>query len=438
MDGGPGQRHRNFLILQGVASRFFARLGTALEARGHGVKRINFHAGDWFFGPLAGAHHYRGRAASWPDYLEARLREWNITDIILFGDCRPIHAAAIAVARKRDIPFFVFEEGYLRPNWITLEQGGTNGYSTLPKDPAWYHQAARDLPPWQDGAKTRMSLWSLGVQDVAYNVSGMVFGALYPFYRWHRPVYPAFEYMGWIARLARIKLLDGARLSAGLSAVARASTYYLFPLQLEGDTQIREHFAAKKVMPAIKSVIESFARSAPKDALLVVKEHPLDNGLRNWRKRVFKHARRQGIEERLVYLPGGDLDTLVKGARGVVTINSTVGVRALVLNRPLTTLGKAIYNIPGLTFQGPLDRFWTESVPPDAKLYDAFSRVLLSRCLVNGNFYSKAGIEMAVAGSVTRLEAHPQRFAEPKLAVLSTAEPELHPGLMTDRFAIGR
>jgi len=55
-------------------------------------------------------------------FLEAKLSEWEITDIILFGDCRPVHAAAIAIAKRHQIPHYVFEEGYLRPNWITLER----------------------------------------------------------------------------------------------------------------------------------------------------------------------------------------------------------------------------------------------------------------------------------------------------------------------------
>lgn len=440
MDGASGQRHRNFLILQGVASRFFARLGKTLEARGHGVRRVNFHAGDWLFGPLVGSHHYRGTQEDWPDYLETKLREWQITDIILFGDCRPLHAAAVRVAKRHNVPFFVFEEGYLRPNWITLELGGTNGYSVLPRDPDWFRAQARDLPEWQDGAKAYIKFGRLAGQDVLYNASGMLLTALYPFYRWHRPRYPLVEYVGWLTRLGRQLTLDPGRLKAGIAAIeTRGRPYFLFPLQLEGDTQIREHSPFKKIKPAIESIVTSFAKYAPADALLVVKEHPLDNGLKNWRRMVRRTATHYGIADRVIYLPGGDLDTLIKGAVGVVTINSTVGSRTLYLNRPLKPIGNAIYDIPGLTFQGSLDRFWNEAESPDPALFEAFCRVLLARCLINGNFYSREGIEMAVAGSVKRLEAYPSRLFEPLHALVpQDASPELATGLITDRLAISR
>jgi capsular polysaccharide export protein len=62
-----------------------------------------------------------------------------------------------------------------------------------------------------------------------------------------------------------------------------------------------------------------------------------------------------------------------------------------------------VYNIPGITFQGPLDAFWSDPTPPDPRIWDAFSRVLQARCLVYGGFASDDGIEMLVQGSIARL-----------------------------------
>ena len=59
------------------------------------------------------------------------------------------------------------------------------------------------------------------------------------------------------------------------------------------------------------------------------------------------------------------VDKLLDGARGVVTVNSTVGLWALRAGRPVITLGDAIYDIDGLTFRGGLDAFWTEAGPPE-------------------------------------------------------------------------
>jgi len=413
MDGGSRPRRRNFLILQGVASRFFARLGEALETRGFGVRRINFHAGDWLFGPFRGVCNYRGGLSQWPDFLEAKLSEWEITDIILFGDCRPVHAAAIAIAKRHQIPHYVFEEGYLRPNWITLERGGTNGNSTMPNDPEWILAEAQALPPFQEGEPTSTGFWTLAGQDIAYNLSSIVLAWLFPAYRRHRHWNPILEYAGWAGRLVRQRLFDKKYIAEGLRAVqCSGNSYFFFPLQVEGDTQIHRHSPYGGIAPAIEHVVGSFARHAPPRTLLVIKEHPLDNGLNDWHGIVRQHARAAGVADRVIYLAGGNLEVLVAAAKAVVTINSTVGARALVHSKPLIALGKAIYNVPGLTFQDGLDAFWTNCMAADEALFEAFARILVQRCLVNGNFYSKEGIALAVAGSIARIEAAPHRFLE--------------------------
>ena len=89
----------------------------------------------------------RGDLHAWPEVLERLIGERGVTDIVLFGDCRPLHRAAIGVARELHVQVHVFEEGYIRPDWVTLEVGGVNGHSTLPKDPEYYVEAARHLPP---------------------------------------------------------------------------------------------------------------------------------------------------------------------------------------------------------------------------------------------------------------------------------------------------
>ena len=87
----------------------------------------------------------------------------------------------------------------------------------------------------------------------------------------------------------------------------------------------------------------------------------------------------------------------------LVTVNSTVGTLALACGLPVIALGKAIYDIPGLTFRGGLDRFWTAPTPPDTALFDAFRRVLANRCLIPGSFFNEAGLKLAVDAAIDRL-----------------------------------
>src|SRR5687768_5897860 len=126
---------RSFLFLQGLATPFFVRLAREIATRGHSVHRINLCGGDRLYWPRFGAVDFRGRFSDWRDFLGSYLQDAGITDIILFGDCRPYHRVAMDIARSRDIAVHVLEEGYFRPDWITLERGGTNAFSSLPRDP---------------------------------------------------------------------------------------------------------------------------------------------------------------------------------------------------------------------------------------------------------------------------------------------------------------
>jgi hypothetical protein len=116
---------RSFLFLQGMATRFFKRLGHALADRGHAVHRVNFNGGDRAFWRLPGAVDFCGHPAEWPEFLDRLIVERAISDIILFGDDRPLHRAAIHVAESRARRVHVVDEGYLRPDWITFEEAGS-------------------------------------------------------------------------------------------------------------------------------------------------------------------------------------------------------------------------------------------------------------------------------------------------------------------------
>ncbi|HEY7992086.1 MAG TPA: capsular biosynthesis protein [Stellaceae bacterium] len=395
-----------FLFLQGMATPFLGRLGVALFRRGYAVRRINFNAGDKLFWPLPGAVDYRGDLDGWPAFLDARVRDWGVTDIVAFGDCRPLHRVAARVAARRGVTLHIAEEGYLRPNWITLAPGGVNGNSALPHDPDWYRREARLLPPWQPATPVVSRFWRRAVGDVAYQVVTLLGSWYFPCYRTHLAWSPFREYAGWIGRFARAPFRQRRDRSALLAMWRWKAAYpcFLFPLQLESDSQIRFHAPYPRLAPALDRVFQSFARFAPASARLIVKEHPLDPGLVDWHRETAAAASRHGIADRVVYVRGSRIEKILAGDVGVVTINSTVGFLALAASVPTIALGKAIYDLPGLTFQNGIDRFWTEAAPPDAEIFDAFRRVVADRTQINGGFFSPSGLDRAVAGALARLE----------------------------------
>jgi capsular polysaccharide export protein len=413
---------RGFLFLQGLAARFFERLGRALLSRGHRVCRVNFNGGDRAFWRLPGAVDFCGRENEWPQFLDRLIVQRTVGDVILFGDCRPLHRAAIRVAQSRGLRVWVVEEGYFRPDWITFEEGGVNGYSSLPRDPAWYRAQARVLPPWRDPPRVPGSFRRRAVEDVTYALASMAGARRFPHYATHRPYHPVVEYAGWLRRLALKRSAERAA-AAAIEDLARISgPLFFFPLQLDCDYQVRVHSVHRAMPPAIEHVLTSFACHAPDAARLVVKLHPLDSGIIDWRAMTGHIGAELRITDRLIVVDGGNLDEILARCRAVVTVNSTVGSQALARGLPVIALGKAVYDIPGLTHQGELAEFWSAPKPPEADLFDAFRRVLAARCLIPGSLFSEGGLRLAVEAAVDRLEA--TGFAAP-IAELSGNEPAM-------------
>lgn len=70
------------------------------------------------------------------------------------------------------------------------------------------------------------------------------------------------------------------------------------------------------------------------------------------------------MADRVFLADGGDTDALIAQSAGIVTVNSTVGLTALYAAKPVIALGAAVYDVPGLTSQEPLARFWHAPAPP--------------------------------------------------------------------------
>jgi capsular polysaccharide export protein len=390
-------RGRSFLFLQGPASPFFTALGRHLRDQGAKTLRVNFCPGDAFYwsGPAVA---FRGRREDLGDFYEDLFHRHAFTDVIIFGDTRAVHHPARAVAAARGVRVHVFEEGYLRPDWITLERGGVNAHSPLPRDPAWYRRAAEVLVPPVEPEHTRTNQTLRALEDMAFHAANLAAPLFYPRYQTHRPRPPALEYAGWIRRFGMMPLISRQEAARIEAILADRAPLFFFPLQLSGDSQITTHSKFDHMGEAMTFVVESFARHAPRDARLLIKNHPFDTGLDGHGGQARQLADELGVGGRVFFFESGHVPTITDQADGTVVVNSTVGLAALGHNCPVKTLAEAIYDLPGLTFQGGLDEFWNNPTPPDRSLYTAFRRVLLATTQVNGNFFTLQGIRLAVQG----------------------------------------
>lgn len=407
------RRRRSFLFLQGPVGSFFASLGAELRARGHEVRRINFNGGDLVSWRSPGASSFRHGAETWPAYLRDLVEREGLEDVVLFGDCRPRHAIARRVLRPLGVRLHVFEEGYFRPDWITHEVGGVNAHSALPREPGFYIDAAASLP---DRGRP-------GAQPVGPSQGGLTraachyyaaSAALRPWFglcRSHRPWDPLSEGLSWLGRAVVLPSHRRAARSRQAALLDDPRPFFLLALQLDADMQIRRHSGFAGMSEVIVETVRSFARAAHPAARLVVKNHPLDCGRIDFETLLAGQAAKLGLAERVVYLDGGDLPLLLSRASGMVVVNSTAGLSSIHHGVPTIVLGRAVYDMRGLTHEpggaadpDRLDRFWRCPEPPDSSLYRAFRRVVMARTQINGGFYTERGLRLAVPRAAERVE----------------------------------
>jgi capsular polysaccharide export protein len=390
----------SFLFLQGVNTPFFPRLADGLSAAGHRVFRINFNTGDAVYWGKRPAWSFRDRIDQLPSFLHEKITTHGITDIVLFGDRRPIHLPITAADTPQRARVHVFEEGYFRPYWVTLERNGVNANSRVPRDVAWIRQAAKQVPDYGDGQPFNSTLRIRALHDMAYHLCNVANLILFPRYRTHRPFISGVEYLGWGQRFAQMPLYERQDRRVIERLLRNDEPFYLLPLQLDSDAQIREHSAFDHMSEVIELVVKSFARHAPPQTRLVIKNHPLDTGFVNYRRLIRQLGHQFQLAGRVDYLESGNLDLMLPKARGLVTVNSTTGLASLAAGCPTLTLSNPIYNLEGLTFKGTLDAFWRDASPPDPVFFKQFRNVLIHTTQVNGGFYSKEGIEMAVRNAI--------------------------------------
>src|SRR6218665_324808 len=130
-----GTASRTFLFLQGPASPFLKLLAETLESKGASVQKINVCLGDAVFWGLRASRFFRRKMAEWPVYLDCHITDHNVTDLVMLGDGRQLHAVAADIGIRRGIRVHILEHGYLRPDWLTIEPDGMSAQSRFPQSP---------------------------------------------------------------------------------------------------------------------------------------------------------------------------------------------------------------------------------------------------------------------------------------------------------------
>ncbi|WP_157961649.1 capsule biosynthesis protein [Acuticoccus kandeliae] len=395
---------RRVLLLQGPPTPFFSVLERAFADQEIPVRRVLLHAGDALRASYKGIP-YRGTLAEFEPFLDALMGDEAITDVIYFADRIPYHRIAERVATRRGAIPYAVENGYLRPDWLTLEPGGMGAYSRFPAERAQIEAIAADAPPIDDSIHFRHSFASEAFFDVSYTLTRLAGSGGYSHFERDRPNHPLKEYISWLPQLVRRQIARARAPTQMRRVTTESKPFFLFPMQLQEDYQIRHNSPYQRLADLVHEIFSSFARSAPRETSLLVKIHPLDNGLENWQRTLKRAKRDYGLTGRIRMLSAGSLPEMLHHCEGVALVNSTVGIYSLRAGKPTKSLGAAIYNLPGLTDPQPLDDFWQQPKKPDLDYVDAFVRALAKATQLKGSFYDRTGMEIGAREIVRRVAA---------------------------------
>ncbi|RSB42180.1 MULTISPECIES: capsular biosynthesis protein [Brevundimonas] len=371
---------RRFLIVSAPFGPFGRRLAGAIEARGGEVRRMLFNAGDVADWRRAGGVAYRESADSWAVHVTRLAAEF--TDILVFGEGGPYNQGVLSQAQHLPARVWVLENGYFRPDWITLERNGVNGSSGLPRSAAGYPPPPPEIPVSHPVGK----ILPHHVINISRYHAVQPFGRLsFPRHRHHYTVSPLQQCLGHVRRYLSLTFsLSGDRAAERLSL---KGSFFIACLQRDGDAQLLRYSDIHDNLSFLDRVMDSFARSAPSEARLLVKNHPLDAGVINLNRATGELAAKYGLSGRVDFIDGGNLAQLCRASKGMVVNNSSAALSALGFGTPVKVLGQAFFDFEGLTDQKSLDAFWGAPEPADRALFAAFRAYVIGRTQINGNYH---------------------------------------------------
>lgn len=404
--GSPDGRRR-ILLLQGPVGPFFSRLQAVLESGNHDVRRVCFHAGDGVFAPRRNKIRFAGGVDEWRDWIRDYLSVARIDCIVLFGAERPAHRIARAAAQLQGIRVISLEEGYLRPGFVTIEEGGNNAGSPIAgrPPPPDFDAGIAAVPPATDYRGLRAMCWYSTVHYALRTLSQTRrrrelfhrrFSALPEVFRWARN--------GWR------RILHANRNFTAIQKLLEHhdARYFLVPLQVAADTNLQVAAAGWTSERLIAETLSSFARHAGQQTRLVFKIHPLERGHASHAPLIRATAAQLGVAERVDVIDTGSLGLLARHAAGMITINSTSGLSAIHHGIPLLVIGRAIYANPRLAICAngapDFDTFWTAQHVASAAERRNYLAWLRQEALAPGDFYAADGIERACEAVLARLD----------------------------------
>ena len=375
------------LLLFGPIGTFFARLLKYFEANNIPTYKIAFPLQEYGF-PESSLVKYSDDINNFKQFLRALIIKKKIKHIFMYGNFIIPHRQALSLAEEfegegKKIYTHIFELGYFRPNFITLENRGINYESEFLLDRDFYlkQKSYKNFPIPKKYAYLRIRKFWKAITFINHcfkNYKIVEFDhKLQP-----KPSFLWFQVKGFLLKYF-FRFSEIA-----LKKKIFTKPFFIVILQVSTDSQLTKGSEIKNNEDFIYKVIKDFADSKIKNTNLVFKHHPRDRGYNNYSKQIKRISEEFNVSNNISYIHDIFLSKIFKNknCKGTVLINSTVGYQSLFHAIPLKAIGISPYNIPGLVDQESLISFFIKPKVVDKLLFSKFYRYLMENSQINGNF----------------------------------------------------
>ncbi len=381
----------NALILLADLEDGMVNIALDLQEKGVAVTKVAFKLTDYSYRwrgiPCV---RYDAPYAEFRAWLRAYVREHGVDTLILYNEARPYNEIGWELAAELGIECLVFELGLLRPNYCSVYS--SKFHHAIELKELWKHRHA--LPPFTKTSKEEIERPDSVVKITKLSVR-LVINRL--FTRCTGMFRHQVDKRSQNLRVHLKPALNQIARFYGRNNEDRYNTlfetdwdkaYYVVPLQVHYDAQITDRSKYGGIEEFIDEVTASFMANAPDHTRLIFKVHPMDRGYVDYAGHIEGLSVKYNTD-RLYYVDRIHLPTALEHALGCITVNSTVGLSALLSLTPTITMGTAVFDLEGLTFQGELDDFWTAEPSVTQEAIQLFLNLLKETTQAQGVIYQQ-------------------------------------------------
>ncbi|WP_288239824.1 hypothetical protein [uncultured Prochlorococcus sp.] len=376
------------LLLVGPIGTFFSRLSNYFERNNIENYKIIFPLYEYGF-PKSRIIKYSDDITFFREFLRRVISNKKINHIFMYGNVLSPHRQALDLVKELNkeginINTHIFELGYLRPNFVTLETKGINYSSGFIRNKEFYlnQDEYESFPIAIKYSRLRIrKIWK-AITFLNHSFKN------YKIVEFEHKLQPKPSYLWFQIKGLLLKYYYRVSEYTIKKNSFDVNPFFIVILQVSTDSQIKIGSEIKDNKKFIYKVIKDFARAKLQNINLVIKHHPRDRGYNNYNNEIKQFAKEFGISKNVFYIHDYFLSKIFQNPRckGTVLINSTVGYQSLYHSIPVKALGITPYNLEGLSYQKSLTSFFLNPKKVDHLLFNKFYKYILENSQINGNF----------------------------------------------------